>query len=554
MYPKNKPLPPEAAGSVSSLNAKKESEKVSHVSTVIGVSGSHSTSTRKEQSDENSIATSSPRRSPLSGVALRQIRRSSPTGGAMPPSYNESIKGNFLCEGSFVPEGVVTVGAATTSHEGGAVRTSNKIQGHLSASLRPPPYEVGPSSLSGVVDENSYDFNCGRGGPPPVPTGLMLPSQHAIIPLGMSTEAPYFDRRQMHGLTAPSMPLPPPPLPPPLSPQNQTPLPWPTQEMMNPPPTVPGAPAKGPPRYNNSNGRMMPRQAPYYYPLSSQNGIPCKSRWNSYPSYFLKEKDGGLRRAEDTQCERKSEKDDFTDRANDLLHNRQYSMESNFSAQGHDKHDQGYQRHDIRSPTWRENKNHTSAQHRQGVNLLVQVIVVLLERITAVKAALSNPKSISENAALDKPPINANTDEFQVPTELQQDEDALILKEQLIELQNAFGSLQEEGVTMNSNRRRLLDAIMAFPQLIPLSTVCSSSLEESISSSLDIKVLAEEKLISSRDVTAEVNALMKALDFETTRPITLKLVAPPYSSSSSSIYAVSPAKTAKKKFTLSTCK
>ncbi|ESL12201.1 hypothetical protein TRSC58_00035 [Trypanosoma rangeli SC58] len=542
MYPKNKPLPPEAAGSVSSLNAKKESEKVNHASPAMGVSGSHSTSTRKEQSDENSVATSSPRCSPLSGVAPRQVRRSSPTGGAMPPSYNESIKGNFLCEGNFVTEGMVTVNAATTSHEG-AVRNSNKTQGHLSASLRPPPYEAGSSSLSGVMDESSYDFNGGRGGPPPLPTGLMLPSRHAIIPLGMSTEAPYFDRRQVHGLTAPSMPLPPPP--PPLSPQTQTSLPWPTQEMMNPPPTVPAVSAKGPPRYNNSNGRMMPRQAPHYYALSSQNGIQCKSRWNSYPSYFLKEKDGGLRQAEDTQCERKSEKGDFTDRANDL-HNRQYSMESNFSAQGQDKHDQVRQRHDLRSPTWRENKSHAVAQHRQGVSLLVQVIVVLLERITEVKAALRNSKTISGNAAIDKQSINANTDEIHVPTEVQQGEDALTLKEQLIELQNAFGSLQEEGVAMDSHRRRLLDAIMAFPQLIPLSTVWYSSLEESTSSSLDSKVITEEKLISSRDVTAEVKALMKALDFETTRPIALKLVAPPYSSSSS-IHAVSPAKNLKKK-------
>ncbi|RNF24441.1 uncharacterized protein Tco025E_02538 [Trypanosoma conorhini] len=369
---------------------------------------------------------------------------------------------------------------------------------------------------------------------------LMPPSSQSMVAPGMPTEGPYFDRRQMHGFSTPSMPPPPPP------PQTQTPLPWPSQEMMNPPPATTAIPAKEPPRYNKPNGRVVPLQASYYYAPNSQSGMQGKYRLHSHQSSFSKEKDESLRRAEDAQCERKSEKSDFTDRANLTLHDRQYSMESNFSAQGHEKHYPLRQQQDLGSPTWREHKSHVSAQHRQCVNLLVQVIGALLERVTAAKSAVREPKPISIKGAIGDPSLCPRADEVHRHTEAQQDEDASILKGQLTELQDVFASLQEEGAAMEPNRRRLVDAIMAFPQLTPLSAAGFSSLEESTSSCSDSKVFADDKLTISRDVAAEVKALMKALDFETTRPITLKLVAPPSSSSPSSIRALSPAEVKKK--------
>ncbi|KAF8282466.1 hypothetical protein TcBrA4_0086090 [Trypanosoma cruzi] len=531
MYPKNKPLPPEAASRAACLSIKKENEKAKQAASGIGVSGLSANSGRKGQSEENSTAASSPHHSSRSSGLPKQNSRNSPK-LPMPPSYLDSLKGSPLYESNFINDGVFNGGANTVS-QGNGVFNSNKNHMFLPNSILPPPYEISSAGSNGMVDGKSYDYYCGRGAFPPAPM-MMPPTSHHVPSPGMSAEGAYFEGHQMHGFTAPPMhSIPPPPLP-----QSQPPIPWSMQEKKNPNPNVSQGMSMEPPCYNAPNGRGMHGQASYFYAPNNQNGTQGKYRRNNlHSSNSSREKGGNMRTTEDSQGERGSEKSDARQKAIDDLHTRQLSMESNFLTQVQEKHDEGRQQQDLSLASWRENRSHSCLQHRQCVSLLVQVIVVLLERITEARSALRGSKAVSGDAVVSNSVSSLDTREVTVSAEVQQEEDLLTLKEQLNELQDVLSNLQEEGVGMEPNRRRLLDGIMAFPQLLPLSTAWFNNLEESTSSSSDGKPLTEEKFTISREVASEVKALMKALDFETTRPITLSLVAPSFFSLNASPHA-----------------
>ncbi|ORC92473.1 uncharacterized protein TM35_000032260 [Trypanosoma theileri] len=542
MYPKNIPLPPEAASRAAHVSTRKELDRANSGSPITAPITTPSIPRRMLGSVGNSSATSSPPPPPPQPQQLQQQQQSKHSSSmkqslrpahsiVLPPSYADSMMTtNRMENGSFAE-------AACNPAVGAAMSTENSLRGPSQlqfpgTSMLPPPYEESVSNTNGLVGEVSYNSLSGMGVPPPPPPPPPLPQTVQNTSTtggnGVCMDGGYYHGPPMRGF-----------LPPVIPPHS---LAWPT------PPTAPTVLPQDPPSYMESSGcppPPPPPQVPYFFnansPLTASNNMGRSHRQDSHFSHN-KRKERNNRSADDIPSARRSDKSDEAEKINELSHTGPTSVHSSVSNQQRQQQQQQQQQQSM--TFWMERVKHISQQHKHDVTFLMQVIMVLLERLTSLKAsnyvssAADNNNNNNKNGNMKHSEKLTNGEKCATITETSHNnndndvnEEANVLKQQLSELEDVLHSLQTDKTKMKPSRSRLLAGIMTLPQLLPICTDASMAMamEEPTSISPNIETLAVEKELFSRSMAAEVKALMKAVDFETTRPLSLNIVATPSS-------------------------
>ncbi|CBH16762.1 hypothetical protein, conserved [Trypanosoma brucei gambiense DAL972] len=165
-------------------------------------------------------------------------------------------------------------------------------------------------------------------------------------------------------------------------------------------------------------------------------------------------------------------------------------------------------------------------QYRSDVRFLTKLVVALLERMHPANSCVSGTKTEdvqkdgSDNSTAEDSSAGEGT--------------SSALKKQLRELENVITQLQaREEAAMSPNTQRLFDRVLSIPQLTALASRVGGASGGALMPHRSVSSFGGSDDVLSLRVSSEVKAYMRAVDFETTRPLMLNVVVATDSAASS---------------------
>lgn len=503
MYPKNKPLPPEAASRAANLSSKKGMERSgSDIVMGTGTTSSKDTSVLRGFGREDGGDAVPPQPPQQQGRPSAWASRP-PMTSTPPPSYVYKMREAPGGDSGY-SDGAYDAGCESGMYlQNGKVGHQNGMHMYMAPDIPPPPpYEETALQSNEFAEGRPYDFLCGAStssAPPPPPQRLRT-SKTTFV------EEAFYDGHPPHGMPASVM------SPPPFA------APWPPE-------------SRPPPRHRQSSTLAQPHTSG----AKLKSGSGGKSRKNGAQSAHGREKETNPQSAkEERLSERKNERGVQKDKGKKLLQAGQHGAQGEIStppklegAEQQQKQKKQQEEGDM-SSALEVNVEHILQQHHHDVNFLMQLVVALLERISVIKMTSCGTEDRSDSGPVKNSSCySLDDDEPETPR----------LKEQLCELQDVLHGMETDNAAAERHRSRLLGSVLSLPQRLPLSAAASMNFEKLAAALSHVRPVPGKDTLLARGMKTEVKALMKALDFEMVRPITLDLVAsrsPAHSSSSSS--------------------
>ncbi|SCU66556.1 uncharacterized protein TEOVI_000574700 [Trypanosoma equiperdum] len=426
MYPKNKPLPPEAAGRAAELSNRNPPPAI--------VESNSSSRTR-------AFASSVPPAPPMPVAPCGEINgtsliRHTPGNDLLHQhaSFNQTVPGNIMNAQRLSPVGSGSFQMSNNSLSS-SVPHGPGVMGHpikpmFPPSVRPPPpYAAVSPNSSGIIDERMLDTFGGTR------------SSHSMT-WGRLNQTP---------------PPPPPPPPPPF--------------MAELPPYPEAAAAAVPPPHRWAHGN------------DTLGGPKAKINGESAAHTSQSDKNGEV---PSTEVEGRKSESDVCGEGSELL----------------------------------------LQQYRSDVRFLTKLVVALLERMHPANSCISGTKTEdvqkdgSDNSTAEDSSAGEGT--------------SSALKKQLRELENVITQLQaREEAAMSPNTQRLFDRVLSIPQLTALASRVGGASGGALMPHRSVSSFGGSDDVLSLRVSSEVKAYMRAVDFETTRPLMLNVVVATDSAASS---------------------
>ncbi|RHW68738.1 hypothetical protein DPX39_100160100 [Trypanosoma brucei equiperdum] len=425
MYPKNKPLPPEAAGRAAELSNRNPPPAIVE-----------SNSSSRTRAFASSVPAPPMPVAPCGEINGTSLIRHTPGNDLLHQhaSFNQTVPGNIMNAQRLSPVGSgsfqMSNNSLSSSVPHGPGVMGHSIKPMFPPSVRPPPpYAAVSPNSSGIIDERMLDTFGGTR------------SSHSMT-WGRLNQTP---------------PPPPPPPPPPF--------------MAELPPYPEAAAAAVPPPHRWAHGN------------DTLGGPKAKINGESAAHTSQSDKNGEV---PSTEVEGRKSESDVCGEGSELL----------------------------------------LQQYRSDVRFLTKLVVALLERMHPANSCISGTKTEdvqkdgSDNSTAEDSSAGEGT--------------SSALKNQLRELENVITQLQaREEAAMSPNTQRLFDRVLSIPQLTALASRVGGASGGALMPHRSVSSFGGSDDVLSLRVSSEVKAYMRAVDFETTRPLMLNVVVATDSAASS---------------------